>query len=932
MAFLSGLKSWFRKKQASGSLEDELRFHLEKEVELNVGRGMSADEARRRALIAFGGVQQTRENVRETLRTRFVEIVLQDARYAMRILGKSPGFTAIAVLTLALGIGMNTAIFSLIDAVLFRALPASHPEQLVLVRWHSHHHPRFLHSHSSYGDCPQHRQGEDQNGCSFSLPFMNLVRSQTSVFSGLAAFAGAPQLDLSGNGAATIVNRAQLVSGEYFATLGVRAALGRTLQPADDTPAAAPAVMLSYGLWQNAFGASPNTVGRTIRLNGLPFTIVGVAEQEFSGLASGRKSDLWLPLSARPRLDAGWAPEEDDSGSWWVELVGRLKPGVSAKQAQAALNLLYADETMHEQKPLFQAADGPGIDLVPAQEGLEGARHEILPPLYLLMMAVGLVLLIACANIAGLLLARAAGRSKEIAIRLTLGARRGRLIGQLLVESLLLSVTGGALGLIFARWGARGLLLMASKGEGGPPPFTPELDGRVLAFTAAVAILTGVIFGLVPALRSLRVDLTPTLKAGSGASDSGARAKWYGLGNTLVVAQVSLAIVALVTAGLVVRTLRNLKGAELGFDASNMLVFGLNPTLAGYKGPQVEALNRDLQEQFAALPGVKSVTYSFESLLNGGEWDTGFHAPGTPEKEESDAFYMPVGPRFFETMRIPLKAGRDFSAADFAAAAAFSALPPDAKPDPKAPPITVIVNETFVRRFYPHVNPLGQHVESAVPEDPTEPRRSGWQIIGVCGDARYDSLRGDINPTMYAASAGNAYFSVRTAGDPLAMVPAIRDLINRRDSNLAMYRVASETQQIDQSVFIEGLVARLSTFFGLLALALACTGIYGLLSYEVSRRTREIGIRMAVGAQQSDVVRLVVRQGLLVALVGAVIGTAASFAAKNLLDAILYHVRPGDPVTLLAVGVILLAVALAACYLPARRATRVDPLVALRYE
>jgi predicted permease len=931
MSLLERIQSWFRKKQVNGSLEDELRFHLEKEVELNIARGMSADEARRQALIAFGGVQQTRENVRETVRIRFMEILLQDARYALRILRKSPGFTAIAVLTLALGIGMNTAIFSLIDAVLFRALPASHPEELVLLHWHSHHKPK-LHSYSSHGDCSQHRQGENQNGCSFSLPFLNMLRKQNALFSGLAAFSGAPQLDLSGNGAATIVNNGQLVSGEYFATLGVRAAFGRTLGPADDTPTAAPVIVLSYGYWQNAFGGSPDAVGRTVRLNGQPFNIVGVAEPRFSGLTPGKKFDLWLPLAIRPRLEPRWTPAEDDAGSWWVVIVARLKPGVPAKQAEAASTLLYADETLHEEKPLFQADAAAGIDLVPAQEGLSGGRNRILQPLYLLMMAVALVLLIACANIAGLLLARAAARSKEIAIRLTLGARRGRLISQLLVESLLLSLMGGALGLFLARWGARGLLLMASQGEEGMPAFTPHLDGRVLAFTAVVAIVTGVIFGLVPALRSLRVDLTPALKAGSGASDSGSRAKWYGLGNTLVVAQVSLAIVALVTAGLVVRTLANLKSAELGFDASNLLVFGLNPTLAGYKGPQVDALNRDLQEQFAALPGVNSVTYSWTSLLRDSEWDTDFHAPGTPEKEASNAFYMPVGPRFFETMRIPLKTGRDFSAADFAAAAARSALPPDAKPDPKAPPITVIVNETFVRRFFPHTNPLGQHVESSLPEDPKEPRRSGWQIIGVCGDARYEGLRGDINPTMYAASAGNAYFSVRTAGDPLTMVPAIRDLINRRDSNLAMYRIASETQQIDQLVFIEGLVARLSTFFGLLALALACTGIYGLLSYEVSRRTREIGIRMAVGARQSDVVRLVVRQGLLVALVGAVIGTGASFAAKRLVSEILYRVRLGDPATLAVVAFLLFLVALAACYLPARRATRVDPLVALRYE
>jgi len=404
------------------------------------------------------------------------------------------------------------------------------------------------------------------------------------------------------------------------------------------------------------------------------------------------------------------------------------------------------------------------------------------------------------------------------------------------------------------------------------------------------------------------------------------------MGNVLVVAQVSLAIVALVVAGLLVRTLGNLRSVDLGFDAHNILVFSLDPALAGYKGPQIGAVNHDLQEQIAALPGVTSVTYSWASLLSGWGWDTDFHAPGTPEKQESNTAYMPVGPGFFHAMRIPLKVGRDLSTADFAAAAARSALPRDAEPDPKAAPIMVIVNETFVRRFFPHTNPVGQHLEEIPPADPAKHRGSGWEIIGVAGDARYDALRGEINPTMYAASAGEASFSVRTAGDPLAMVPAIHNLINRKDSNLAMDSIATEAEQIDRVVFNERLVARLSSFFGLLALALACTGIYGLLSYEVTRRTREIGIRMAIGAQQSDVVRMVVRQGLLVAMIGAVIGAIASFAVKGLLDTVLYRVRPGDPVTLMSVAGLLLLVALAACYLPARRATRVDPLVALRYE
>jgi predicted permease len=404
------------------------------------------------------------------------------------------------------------------------------------------------------------------------------------------------------------------------------------------------------------------------------------------------------------------------------------------------------------------------------------------------------------------------------------------------------------------------------------------------------------------------------------------------MSNALVVAQVSLAIVALMVAGLLVRTLSNLKSTELGFDAHNVLVFSINPSQAGYKRPQIAALNRDVQEQIAALPGVTSVSYSFSSLLSGGLFQTAFHAPGTPEAQRSESLYLPIGPGFLRTLRIPMKTGRDLSANDFTAAAALAALPPSADPNPKAPPEAVVVNEAFVRRYFPNANPLGQHLDELLSDDPKKPRGPGREIIGVCGDARFDTLRGEIRPTMYGASGGQGEFSVRTAGDPLSIVPAIRSLIQRKNSQLYMSRIATEEQQIDQSVFNERLVARLSSFFGLVALLLACTGIYGLLAYEVTQRTREIGIRMAVGAQQSDVVGLVVRHGLLVALVGAIIGAAASFATKGFLAAILYRVRPGDPVTLLAVAVLLLLVALAACYLPARRATKVDPMVALRQE
>ena len=930
MKRIKNLLAVSKRKQQEHDLDDELHFHLEKQVEANLAAGMSPDEARRQALIAFGGVQQTRERVGQVRFTHFVEVLWQDARYALRLLRKTPLFTSVVILTLALGIGLNTAIFSLIDAVLFRALPASHPEQLVLVKWHALHRPK-THNHWGYGYCGSLMRENSPFGCSLSLPWLKAMR-QSEVFSGVAAFAGADRLSLSGNGPATIVNSGQFVSGDFFATLGIQASTGRTLLPDDDSPDAMPVVVLSYGYWQTAFADSPAAVGRTIRLNSLPFTIVGVTGKGMEGFVPGTRPDIYLPLSARRQLIQRWTPQDEDAGAWWLAMVGRLKPGVEAKQAEAALGLLFRNETENGGKPLFQPTDEPKIDLLPAQQGLDGRRREALQPLWVLMMAVGLVLLIACANIGGLLLSRGAARTREIAVRLTLGARRARLVSQLLMESLVLSFAGGALGLLIGRWSSRMLLSLTNDGE-NQLPFTPQLDGRVLAFAFAVSVTTAVLFGLAPMLRSLHVDLTPALKSVSGALvASGGRRRWYSMGNALVMAQITLAIVALISAGLLVRTLRNLKGVDLGFDPNNVLVFSVNPALAGYKGPQVEHLYRELQEKFAALPGVNSVSYSWTTLLGNYEWDTDFHPPGTPDSTRADADVFPVGPGFFEVMRVPVELGRDFSGPDFAIQAERAALPPGKDPDPKSAPLPVIVNETFVKRFFPSANPIGQHVEEALPEEAGKPRGPGWVIVGVAGDAKYDNLRRNIAPTMYIPWVGDASFSLRASSDPKLLVPAIRDIVNRRDSNLAMFRIFTESEQIDQNVFVERLVARLSSFFALLAVVLACTGIYGLLSYEVTQRTREIGIRMAVGARRRDVVSMVVRHGLGLALTGMIIGFLASLGAARLLQSLLYQVRGGDPATLIVVTVLLVLVSLVACWLPARRATRVDPLVALRYE
>jgi predicted permease len=874
--------------------------------------------------------------------------LLQDVRYSFRILLKNPAFSAIAVLMLALGIGANTAIFSIVNAVMFGSVPVNDPKNLMVLEWTARKPPE-VHWYSSYGETGRSNlrggDGSVPRGTSFSHPFLEQLE-KAGLFEGVAGFAGGGgSMTFSGNGPATTVS-GQLVSGNFFPTMGVKPHIGRLIQPSDDRADAAPVAVLNYQYWQRAFGASDSVLGRVVKINSVPFTIVGVAEPKFVSLSMGNVFDLWLPMNMAPAINRNFAKRHNDVTAWWVIVAGRLKPGTTAAEAAPALEALFRNSVTHnEGKPLLKPEDEPKILLHPAPEALVGGRGNLVDPLRVMSVAVGLVLLIACANVAGLVLARATSRKREIAIRLAVGARRSRILRQLLTESVILALLGGALGTFAAIWGAHAIILMVASGQDRPLGVTASLDLRVLLFTVGISVLTGILFGLAPALRSLRLDLTPTLKDASDASTGPQeRRRWFSLGKALVGVQAALAIIVLTGAGLLLHTLANLETLNPGFDTRNILTFGLIPQFAGYKPPQTDNLYRDLHEKISAMPGVMSVSYSQQALLSGNWGRTSFRyvPPGGSQRVEVEADWMPVSQDFFTTMKLPVLAGRQFTPADFARRAANSAAEmahSEAKPGAAAPPlptlpVAVLVNDSFAKKYFPGVNPLGLRFGEEDGTDPHHPERDpGCEIIGIVQDAKYNSLRRDIDPTIYAPlTGGSAVWEVRTAGDPHAMIPMIRNLINQQDSNLPMINIKTQAEHVATALTQERIMAQLSGFFGLVALLLCCAGLYGLLSYEVSRRTREIGIRMALGATRRNLIKLVVSQGLVLAIAGTAVGAAGAIAVSRLLTKLLFGVKAGDPVTLITVVLLLVMVALVAAFVPARRATRVDPMVALRYE
>src|SRR5579872_1441382 len=835
--------------------------------------------------------------------------LLQDMRYGLRMLGKSPAFTAIAILTLALGIGANTAIFSFTDQVLLRNLPVPHPEQLVVLR--------------SPGPNPGRTSSDISDGAQvFSYPMYKDLREHTTVFSGLLACFGV-DVNVSGRGT-TQSGSGVLVSGNYFQTLGVEPALGRVFDANDETaPGANPVAVLSYGYWTRKFGADPSILDKTLTVNGTALTVVGVARKGFDGVQFGSLPDIFIPITMLTQMAPTSGLDLGKRTDHWVAILGRLKPGVSRARAQASLQPIYAP-LLEEDAKLLKLSntslrtklllDKP-LQLTDGAQGRQVVQPGAEEPLLVLLGMVALVLLIACANLASLLVARGEARQREIAVRLAMGAGRARLVRQLLTESLMIGIAGGVAGVAFASW-CLNTMVSAIPSDAGMTGLTATLDPRVLWFAAAVTIVTSMLFGLAPALRATRVDLQSTLKdQGSSVSEGRSNVR---LRKVLIIAQVALTAVLLVGAGLLAQTLTNLEHANLGVRTENVLQFSVEPDLNGDKPAQTLALGQQARQAIAALPGVRSVTISEEEVFANDDNSSNITPEGYTVRpdEDTNVFWAYISPNYFSTMGIPLAAGREFTDADTTTSQKV-----------------IIINQALARRFFAGRNPIGLHIArgagSSVHPD--------MEIVGVVADSKWDGPRAKIVPFMYQPytqdpELGTLVFYVRTERDPAQMAATLHATMERLDANLPVNNMRTLTAQIGDEMFNDRLVAVLSMSLALLAALLAALGLYGVLSYVVARRTREIGIRMALGGQRADILRLVLGQGAQLTVIGGVTGIVAALALARLMSSLLFGVRANDPLTFVAVAVLLAIVSGAACYIPARRAVRVDPIVALRYE
>jgi predicted permease len=844
--------------------------------------------------------------------------MLKDLKYAARLLWRSKAWTAMVVLSLALGIGANTALFSAVNGLALRTLPVDDPGSLVRLRHVGRN--EMSQNVSEYGSVT--RPGGTPLGTTFSYPVFRELRAANQTLVDLAAGAPSSQVNVVVDGQAEI-GSSYIMSGNFLGLLGVRTAVGRPIAPDDDQPSAAPVAVVSHGFWTRRFGRDPAVVGKVVHVNDIPVTIIGVLTPQFTGVqrAVATAPDISFPLALDGRVNAQAAdpkgkPRLDDPTYYWLQLIGRLKPGITAAQAEGNLagvfqqaaragfaSVLAAMPAEEQRSSMFQDRDEVSrLQVSSAASGLYDNPPNDMRTVTTLSVVVALILLIVCANVANLQLSRAAARQREISVRLSIGATRLRLVRQLLTESVMLALAGAVVGVVIAYWG-RQLL----PGQTGRAP----LDWRVLGFAGALAIATAVLFGIAPALRATRVAVGDALKEHS-RTVAGSRAL---VGKVLLVVQVAISLVLLIGAGLFLQTVENLRDVDVGFDPRNLVLFRMNPQLNRYEPERIAALYDRTIERLTAVPGVRAVTLSNPPLLSGSVNGTSFIVQGRPfvRGEQNNVNRVRVAANFFDTMGIPLLTGRGFTAADNQAA-----------------PRVAVINEAAVRKFFPNENPLGRRFGSN-PETSSE-----IEVVGVVRDAKYNSVRDDAPATMYVpytqSPVGGMAFEVRTATEPTSAVGAIREAVRQADPNVPLTNVSTQMEAIEGRFAQERLFAQAYALFGGLALLVAAVGLFGVMSYSVARRVNEIGVRMALGAQRFDVVRMIMRESIVLVGAGIVIGIGAALASGRLVATLLFGLQPTDPGTIALAVAVLLTVSALAGYLPARRAARVDPMVALRAE
>jgi predicted permease len=904
--WLSRVAGVFTGARRDRELMEELESHLQLEMDEHIRRGISSHEARRLALVASGGVEAAKEAYRDQRGVPFVEHLLQDVRYAARTLRRAPGFTAVAVISLALGIGANTAVFSVVNAALLRKLPVDAPGDLVVLEWISG--PQSP-ARSIDGSIRPDEAPGSRRSTSFSVPMFERLREQTATLEGVFAFAPIEQLNvLIGDGAE--IADGQVVSGNYFRSLGVGAFRGRTLMPDDDRPDAPPAIVISHEYWQRRFGGDAGAIGRHVSVNGAGFVIVGVTPPAFTGaLGIEASPDISIPLAHLPLVRQGSAPDLTNADFWWIRIMGRRAPGISAQQARAELEPVFQGATLASLVARGGLSDStrasmiPRLRVSPGDRGLEDGRASLGRSLLIMSSVVALVLLIACANVANLLLTRATTRHREISVRLALGAERARIVKQLLVESLVIVAIAEAFGFLVAHWGANLLRRLTPEGR----MLDLSLDLGVFAVTTIVAVSTALLFGLAPALRATRVDVADGLKDAAGRlRDTGSSLFARGL----VVVQIGMSVVLLVYGALFARSLYNLRTVDVGFNLEHLLLFRVDPRLSNYNDSTIPPLYARLLAELSAIPGAKGVTLTRHPQLSGSRRTQDVNVIGRPPLADNEVAVNLVGPRFFETMELPIRVGRAL----------------DARDDRRSSHVTV-VNESFVRRFLGSDAAIGRRLTSGDDE---------LEIVGVARDAKYFSVRSDNGPIIYVPYAqhdqGQANITIRTSGDMAATLTSVRAVVRRVDKTLSMFDVRTQMQALDDSLAEERLFAMLSLVFGGLAITLACIGVYGVISYSTARRTGEIGLRLALGASGRDIVWLVMRRTVVLVVIGVTLGILAGFEGARVFETLLFELSPTDPASIIIAAALIALVAFVAAYVPADRARRVSPLVALRHE